>query len=1024
MALIKKSINKSEILEKAKKLTPEEQCYLAERYRNGNDTEVDKELALMLFKISSVNGCAIAKYYLGIIYRDGDGVRQDYSKAFKYFKEASDLGDEYAKYCLAEMYYNGIFVKQDYSKAFKYFEEASYKGHVYSKYFLGIMYYLGRGVQRNNVKAIKYLKDAAEMGNDSAMLYLGALYNVGEGLKQDHSQAFKYYKQASNLGNLQAKVCLATMYINGQGVREDYSKAFKNIKEVINCKSVNEIANMFEGKDAFNLAIYLYQTNNEDVDMLIKLMEIAEVNGVPDAATFLAEIFFNGYNNIKKDYLKAESHYKKLIEHKFDIALEHQFRVAYYNLAIMYGNGLGVKQDYMKSKKYHEMAAQLGDLDSLLTLGVYHHNGLGCDVDYSKAKEYWEKAASLGNSYAYINLGFLYYNGNGVGQDFNKERTCFEEAVKLGNPYALQCIGIIYHNGHGVNRDYFKAKEYYENAVKAGDLGARIPLGILYRDGCGVQLDYSKALKCFNETLEIGTQYLKQKNVFNTTEPGYNIQLVQNTCRRASECLAEMSYRGFGVKKNYLSAIEFYINSLNYCNSNTSDQSLTYGSLVQCYLELYYESLANISGNRSKQNILDQQKYKAEAKKYLKLAEDNKHTLNKKDLESYELQIKTYKSILDDENVELSNMDYLEFKNKYFKKHKSIFLLSTKDEHELYEDGIKRYFEKRDTLLEKIERKIQQEREFRYKNYSIIKKKIIDVQGSGAVKAMQTRFEQNKNKIQEETMIDFSDCVVNIDKYLEESIKFIFVDTYKEEKQHEIQKTIQENVKSLQNKLKLDEVFLRNVVSILHNSSVNENFTKEFCLKKIKDFISFKKVQSIKQFPEIKMNNIENYFNENVDSMSEKEKEFIQNIINAGKLKKELFEYEDKKENNEDSEDTFTMGNLFYHTFIEQSITSGDQISTRRVLDKNIVEYVNRINPNMEKEQVELKLNELINKIELFRVVVRNVASHKTELSQKSIEDGLNLCIMQDNSIFALMDDLFGDFILQKYFDKQYVKKV
>ena len=37
---------------------------------------------------------------------------------------------------------------------------------------------------------------------------------------------------------------------------------------------------------------------------------------------------------------------------------------------------------------------------------------------------------------------------------------------------------------------------------------------------------------------------------------------------------------------------------------------------------------------------------------------------------------------------------------------------------------------------------------------------------------------------------------------------------------------------------------------------------------------------------------------------------------------------------------------------------------------------------------------------------------------KKSIEDGLNLCIMQDNSIFALMDELFGEYILQKYIEK------
>ena len=62
--------------------------------------------------------------------------------------------------------------------------------------------------------------------------------------------------------------------------------------------------------------------------------------------------------------------------------------------------------------------------------------------------------------------------------------------------------------------------------------------------------------------------------------------------------------------------------------------------------------------------------------------------------------------------------------------------------------------------------------------------------------------------------------------------------------------------------------------------------------------------------------------------------------------------------------------------------------------------------------------------------MVRNVASHKSVLTQRAIENGLNICITQETSIFNLLDDLFGDYLekqtyiaeTKKYLNKAKVK--
>ena len=201
---------------------------------------------------------------------------------------------------------------------------------------------------------------------------------------------------------------------------------------------------------------------------------------------------------------------------------------AQFNLGIMYANGFGVKQDYLKAKEWFEKAAAQGmpeaqtalldinnivkkvkqnnlnkttlnkkDLINLLNLGNKYFNGDGVTQDYLKAKVYYEKAAAQGMPEAQGNLGIIYDNGFGVKQDYLKAKEWYEKAAAQGNVDAQFNLGNIYFYGDGVKQNYLKAKEWYEKVAAKGMPKAHYNLGIMYYNGFGVKQNYLKSKEWF-----------------------------------------------------------------------------------------------------------------------------------------------------------------------------------------------------------------------------------------------------------------------------------------------------------------------------------------------------------------------------------------------------------------------------------------------------------------------------------------------------------------------------------------------
>lgn len=174
----------------------------------------------------------------------------------------------------------------------------------------------------------------------------------------------------------------------------------------------------------------IYQKN------ISKQTKIKDVNELFE----LASSYHYGSVNIKKDYQKAIQYYQEAAK------LNHAG--AMYNLAYMYRNGIGIKQDIEKAQILFDKAVEIHNLNEqkknkqlshqeksateIYNLACnYHYGDNGLKQNYQKAVQYYQEAVKLNHSGAMYNLGCMYNHGIGVTKDLNKAQRLFIKAKEI-----------------------------------------------------------------------------------------------------------------------------------------------------------------------------------------------------------------------------------------------------------------------------------------------------------------------------------------------------------------------------------------------------------------------------------------------------------------------------------------------------------------------------------------------------------------------------------------------------------------
>ena len=169
----------------------------------------------------------------------------------------------------------------------------------------------------------------------------------------DYKKAIELYQKAAEQGNAEAQYKLGIMYQNGKGAKQDYKKA-------------------------------------------IKLYEVAAIKGNVDAQYKLSNIYTYGFLGAEVNSIKA-AFYLQLMADK-------GVAKGQYDLALMYANGEGLKQNNKKALELFQKAAEQGYRLAENNLGVMYHNGLGTKQDYKKAIVWYKKAAKQGQKDAVQNI--------------------------------------------------------------------------------------------------------------------------------------------------------------------------------------------------------------------------------------------------------------------------------------------------------------------------------------------------------------------------------------------------------------------------------------------------------------------------------------------------------------------------------------------------------------------------------------------------------------------------------------------
>ena len=151
------------------------------------------------------------------------------------------------------------------------------------------------------------------------------------------------------------------------------------------------------------------------------------------------------------------------------------------------------EDDFKEAKK----AADRGDTDSQLTLGIMYDLGQGVPQNYTEALRWYTVAANKGNAIAQNNLGILYLQAQGTPQNFGQAAKWIQLSANQGYATAQMNLGNMYGEGNGVPRNPVYAIYWLRKAGEQGDVAGERRLGDVYSAGNIVNWDFIEAYKWY-----------------------------------------------------------------------------------------------------------------------------------------------------------------------------------------------------------------------------------------------------------------------------------------------------------------------------------------------------------------------------------------------------------------------------------------------------------------------------------------------------------------------------------------------
>jgi hypothetical protein len=205
---------------------------------------------------------------------------------------------------------------------------------------------------------------------------------------------------------------------------------------------------------------YGYKTTASEWQSLL----VRAKNGDPEAQWEVADKYADGCKDKRGKVIVRRSAAKAA--QWFRLAAERGSTPAQNSLGVLLGNGNGVRKNVEEALLWLKKSFRAGDSCAAQNIAItYRENG-----DLQTAFKWFRRAAEAGDGDALIELGIHYYWGKGVRRNPRAAVRCFRNATKaknisgVGRDDAFFFLGIASCEGRGVPVSISNAKKFFKQA--------------------------------------------------------------------------------------------------------------------------------------------------------------------------------------------------------------------------------------------------------------------------------------------------------------------------------------------------------------------------------------------------------------------------------------------------------------------------------------------------------------------------------------------------------------------------------
>ena len=378
------------------------------------------------------------------------------------YRLATEYNDPSAQYLVGRNYLKGKSVEKNIKEAIKWFEMAAKQNHLRAQYQLGRLYLHGKEIKTNLNFAFYYLSKAAEKNHLESQFELANFYMKGNANSRQYAKAAEWYRKAASRGHVRSMFELGKLLHQGLGVEQDITQARRFVTEAAD-------------SGLLEATTYLAQLNDTDVPQILTERvstttltddeEIGDTTTQKEFSLVRAEPTEENIDHYKLGiaYLTGDGKEKNVYEaaQHFKIAANDGHGKAQYQLAKLYEQGIGVKQDIKLSRHWLEKASTAGVISAKRDLQKTS------ELKENKTEKKTKKEQNS-DAETQFQLGIQHLTGNEKVMDTSKASKLLLNAAQQDHARAQYQLGIMYEKAIGFERDLKKAREWYQKAANAG----------------------------------------------------------------------------------------------------------------------------------------------------------------------------------------------------------------------------------------------------------------------------------------------------------------------------------------------------------------------------------------------------------------------------------------------------------------------------------------------------------------------------------------------------------------------------